>query len=367
MSRAAAAGLLALALGSAVASARAQTRGADVALVRMRLARADSLWAAVSARDSAERQRTYRERLAGRFDSGPVSVMLAGSVGEETGHRVAAGAAGYVGGVIPRAFVASRVVVSFAAAGVDSALRASGLGSRTRIMADVPPQPDSLADGWIVAAALARAYGETLDTTWRAWLPADLGLGWTLRRDGPAAVRDLMRGDTRSGAECLGGNVAACRGWLGLDRDANPYATRYRPEELRRQVAGRYFAWGDARDLAQLCTAGSDDACLRLASRGFIAPVPAGPATRGSLLAFCKGRARTPMLDRTLGDTAGSVGERLARAAGVPEDSLVGAWRIWLLTGGGQPRVTANLRDALPVVFFGGLLLLAAARSGRWR
>jgi hypothetical protein len=363
----AAAGILVLALGAAVQSARAQASGTDAAVTRVRLARAESLWVDFTARDSAAHQRTYRERRATRFDSGPVTALLAGSVGAETGRRMAAGAAGYVGGVIPRKFVASHVVVALAASGVDSVLRASSLGSRIRVTADVATQPDTLADGWVVAAALARAYGETLDATWREWLPSDLGLGWALRRDGSAAVRDLMRGDTHGGAECLGGSVAGCRLWLGLDRDANPYATRYRPAELRRQIAGRYFATGDARNLAQECTAGSDDACLRLASLGFLPAIPAGPAPRGSILAYVKTRTRPAAVERALADTAGSVGDRLARAAGVSEGSLVGGWRIWLLTGGGQPRVTATLRDALPVVFFGGLLLLAAARSGRWR
>jgi hypothetical protein len=360
------AGVLILVLSAATQS-EAQAPRVGTALARTRLARAEALFADIVVRDLANQHRTYRERLATRFDSGPVTTMLAGSVGAETGRRTAAGAAGYVGGVIPQAFVASRVVVALAASGVDSVLRASSLGSRIRVLADVPAQPDTLADGWIVAAALARAYSETLDATWREWLPPDLGLGWTLRRDGSAAVRDLMRGDTHGGAECLGGSVAGCRLWLGLDRDANPYATRYRPAELRRLTAGRYFATGDARNLAQECTAGSDDACLRLASLGFLPAIPAGPVSRGSILAFVKTRTRPAAVERALADTAGSVGDRLARAAGIPEDSLVGGWRIWLLTGGGQPRVTATLRDALPVVIFGGLLLLAAARSGRWR
>jgi len=280
---------------------------------------------------------------------------------------VASGAEGYVGGAIPQVFVASRVVVAIAASGVDSTLRALRLSSRIRVMADVSARPDTLADGWVVAASLARAYRETLDPTWREWLPPDLGLGWTLRRDGPAAVRDMMRGDTRVGADCLGGSVSGCRLWLGLDRDANPFQQRYRPEELRHLVAGRWFEDGSARALAQDCTAGSDDACLRLASLGLLPATPAGPAPRGSILTFVKARTLPAAIERAFADTTGSIGDRLARAAGLPEDSLVGAWRVWLLTGGGQPRVTADLRDALPVVVFGGLLLLAAVRSGRWR
>ncbi len=364
-----AAGLLVLVLGGAVHMAQAQTQvpGAGTVSARALLARVDSLRMQLAQRDSASRRPTYVERRARRFDAGPVAALLPGSVGMETGRRVAAGAERYVGGAIPTEFVASHVVVAFAATGVDSMLRAERLGPRTRLMADVAARPDTFADGWAVAAALATAYGETLDTTWREWLPLDLGVGWTLRRNGRGAVWDLMRGDTRAGAECLAGNVAECRLWLGLDNDASPYRVRYRPKELRRQIGSRWFAWGDARALAHDCTTGSDDACVRVASLGLLPAIPAGPSPRSSMVAFVRAGKSSTALPRAFADSAGSVGDRLARATGLPEDSLVQEWRIWLLTGGGQPRVTADLRDALPVVIFGGLLLLAAARSGRWR
>ncbi len=359
---------LLVALSAAVQVAQAQAPGAGTVRSRALLARAESLWTQLGVRDSASHQRTYRERRARRFDAGPLTVLLPGSVGAETGLRVASGAAGYLGGTIPSEFVSSRVVVvAFAATGVDSVLRVEGLGARNRVMADVAPRPDTLADGWVVAAVLARNYVETLDSAWRNWLPPDLAFGWTLRRDGPAAVRDLMRGDTRAGADCLAGDATGCRLWLGLDGDASPYLVRYGAEGLRRLIAGRYFASSNARGLAHECSAGSDDACVRLASLGFLPATPAGFAPRSSVVGFVRARNRPAALARAFADVTGSVGDRLARASGLPEDSLVKEWRIWLLTGGGQPRVTADLRDALPVVVFGGLLLLAAARSGRWR
>ncbi|MFI5281311.1 MAG: hypothetical protein ACHQU1_12515 [Gemmatimonadales bacterium] len=356
-----------LVFGAAGQVARAQVPGAAATAPRARLARADSMWAEILPRDSLRRGHVDLARRASRFDAGPLTVLLPASVGMETGRRVASGAKGYLDGTIPPEFVGSRVVVALAATGVDSLVRAAQLSSRARVMVDVGAQPDSLADGWAVAAALANDYRATLDTSWREWLPPAAALGWTLRRDGLAAVQELMRGDTRSGADCLAGVVAACRVWLRLDPDTDAYTARYRLADLRRQIVGRWFTSAAWRTLAQVCTAGSDESCLRLASLGLVPAIPAGFSPRGSVLAFVRAQQPPGTIARALADTGGSVGDRLARVGGVPEDSLVTAWRIWLLTGGGQRRVTADLGDALPVALFGGLLLLAAARSGRWR
>jgi hypothetical protein len=88
---------------------------------------------------------------------------------------------------------------------------------------------------------------------------------------------------------------------------------------------------------------------------------------RGSLLRAVRVVHGAAALRRALADTSGSVGVRLARASGVSEDSLLAEWRAWLLTGGGGRRVTADFADGVPVALLGALLLLAAARSGRWR
>jgi len=359
--------LLILVLGGTAPVARAQAPRGGVAVARAKLARAESLLAVVARRDSASRQSLYAARRAVIYEAGAVTAVLPDAVGRETGRLVVSGARRYLDGVVPEQFLSARVAVAYAATGVDSVLRARNLDARARVMADVTPRPDSLSDGWAVAAALARAYAETLDSTWRAWLPPALAVGWTLRRDGPAAVRELMRTDTRSGADCLAGGAGACRLWLGLDADANPYTARYRPEELRRMIVGRWFAVNGAMDLAHQCTTGSDDACVRLASLGLLPPVPAGASPLSSLLVFVRAHGPAGALARALQDTRGSVGDRLGRATGTSPDSLVAGWRIWLLTGGGQPRVTAGWRDVLPVLVFGALLLLAAVRSGRWR
>jgi hypothetical protein len=245
-------------------------------------------------------------------------------------------------------------------------LRAEHLDRRVRIMADISSAPDTLANGLLAADVIGQAYLGTLDEEWRKWLPGDLAIGWTMRVEGGEAVRDLMAGGIRTGARCLAGSAPDCRLWLGLDRDDR--ADRYQPAEIRRLLLAGYW-WPGMRGLARQCADGADDACQTLARRGgYLVPaVPAGLASRGSLIRAVRVCHGDGALRQALVDTTGSVGERLARATHLSEDSLVGEWRSWLLTGGGQPRVTAGVREAVPALIVAGLLLLAAARSGRWR
>jgi len=360
--------LLAIAvLGASAQAAWSQGLRDRDAAIRGLLARAQGLATEIARQDSVVRREQHRERLATRFDAGAVTVILPVSVGNATGRRFAAGAFQLLdsAGVIPWPFVQSRIVVAYAATGVDSVVRAERLERRSRIMADISAAPDSLADGLLAAAVLGNAYLATLDGEWRAWLPGDMAIGWSMRREGTGAARELMAGETRAGARCLGGSVADCRLWLGLDRDSGE--SRYQPAEIRRVLTSRWGTWV-GRGLIGECQAGSDDACEKLVREGrWLQAIPAGPVSRGSLLnAVCRLHG-SEALRRALADTSGSVGERLARGTHLSEDSLVAEWRSWLLTGGGQSPVTADLRDAVPAVLVAALLLLAAARSGRWR
>jgi hypothetical protein len=358
------------AVAAGIQPARAQAiRGRD-APTRALLARAESLEADLGRRDSLARQEHHRQRLATRFDAGAVTVILPASMGDATGRRFASGAHHLLdsSGVIPQRFLASRIVVAYAAVGVDSVVRAERLDRRVRVMADISAAPDTLADGLLAADVLGQSYLGTLDPEWRKWLPTDLAMGWTMRIEGVEAVRDLMAGETRTGALCLAGEEPQCRLWLGLDRERDAHAERYQPAEVRRALLGRYWWRGMGGGLAGQCADGSDEACERLARLGdWIPAVPAGFASRGSLVRAVRTLHGEEALRQALADTAGSLGERLARAAHLSEDSLVGEWRSWLLTGGGQPRVTARVREAVPALVVVSLLLLAAAGSGRWR
>jgi len=354
------------ALGASVQVASAQTPAGRDAGLRALLARAESLAAGIAREDSVAREERHRERLATRYDAGAVTVILPASVGDATGRRFVEGAARILdsAGVIPASFIATRIVVAYAADGVDSLVRATRLDKRVRIGADISAAPDTLADGLLAADVLAQSFRGTLDPEWRKWLPSDMGMGWNMRIEGAEAVRQLMAGEPRVGALCLGGSAAGCRLWLGLDRGAMPYQAA----EIRKLLTAR---WPGNRGVESQCVGGSDNACETLVRDSLlippIPPVPAGAASRGSFLRAVRRLHGEQALRVALADTTGSVGDRLARASHVSEDSLVAEWRSWLLTGGGQPRVTADLRDAVPAVLVAALLLLAAARTGRWR
>jgi hypothetical protein len=328
------------------------------------LARAESLQTQLEREDALERDRASARRRAAPFTAGSLTVLLPALTPDAIGHRIAAGAAAMLNdvGVVPGDFVRSAVVVSTVATSVDSVLRAAGLNGKKRIPLDAGLQPDTLSDDWKVATAVAMAYRSTLDTAWQAWLPWNLIVGWKTARDGRAAARELMAGDTRVGAQCLAGETRACRLWFGLDRDPNPYAARFTPAELRRLTAQRY-TWGNV-PLIKQCLDGSDDACVRA---GAIPDVPAGYEARGSLLRAVVALHGASALQRALVDTTGSLGDRLASGAGLGTDSVVAEWRAWLLTEGGRARVRADAREALPALAFAGFLVLAAAASGRWR
>ena len=356
-------------LAAGAVAARAQTPGERIAATRALLARAEAAQAALARDDSVARAGESVRRRATPYSADALTVLLPAITDDVTGRRIVAGAVAMLDdmGGIPRGFIGSLVLVSDYAMDVDSVLRATGLRSRVRVHLDVGLHPDTLADDWKVATTVGRAFFGSRDREWREWLPWNVSVGWTMARDGQAAIRELMAGDTRAGAKCLAGEARSCRLWLGLDRDANPYAVRFTAAELRRTLAGRFFG-SVGPSLIKDCLAGTDDACVRASSRGDVLPaIPAGYEARASLLRAARALHGPSVLERALADTTGSLGDRLARAAGVGTDSLVSEWRTWLLTAGGMARVRAGAREALPALLFGGLLLAAAAGSGRWR
>jgi hypothetical protein len=364
------AALLALTLGTAGPALRAQVPRGRPSGTRALLARAESLQAQLAERDSLAERAVYQRRLARRFSAGDVTVLLAGTADEVVGTAVAARGWALLDtlGALPRGFAASRVVVDVFALGVDSVLRAEGLSGGERVPADFFPALDTVSGGFVVAMALARAYGAMLDPTWRSWAPAGLTLGWMEGRDGVAARHDLLAGETRVGGKCLEGEVRQCALWLGIDHEDHPFRVRYAPSELRRHLEGRMSRFGPSGATPRQCVNGSDEACIRFAeSTRYVDPIPAPSAARASLLRAVRVLHGAAALRRALADTSGAVGLRLVRASGVSEDSLLAEWRGWLLTGGGRRRVTADVADSVPVAVFGALLLFAAARSGRWR
>lgn len=358
----------ALLLVAAQALAAQQARDPD-ARTRVLLARADSLNARVEAADSARRAEVAAQRRARLASSGDLTIVVWSSVPTDVGAHLAEGASALLDefGAIPAGYV--RRVVAVQALTVDTAgfLSAPAFRGRRRLLIDWATPSDTSGVSWRIASRVAQGYRRTLHQDWHEWLPGDYGLGWTRERNGEGALRTLADDATFVGRECLAGKADACRLWLGVDRDARPFAVRYRPDELRRLAVEQ--SW-DLRNEADYnaCQGGANEACVRLAERRpWLSDIPAPDEARRSLIRAVHALHGAPAVAAALTDTAGSVGTRLARASGVSEDSLMAEWRNWTLSRGRTQRVRAGFGDAASVLATTAVLLIAAARSGRWR
>jgi hypothetical protein len=210
-----------------------------------------------------------------------------------------------------------------------------------------------------------RAYRLSLDDDWRTWLPVDFGLGGWERAPALWAYDELTRSPWSVGVRCVAGEPASCRLWLGIDRDSAPYTMRYSVAELRTYFSAGSQEWYAARsDRGLSCLQGEDAACVEYAMHvGRPQQAPSADAGRKSLVRALHALHGRAAVARALADSVGSIGDRLARAAGINEDSLVREWRYWVLTRGGRPRERSFAADAAPVLFAAGLLLFVATRS----
>ncbi len=287
-------------------------------------------------------------------------------------------------GVVPRSFLTRLVVVWSSAEDTASALAESRFAGLRRAPVGAPlvvyrddrslarrlrtgPEMagSAAALGWMAAAAVLHAYSETLDAEWKSWLPGDYGLRRPATFGEGMAWQTFAPGASAAGRGCLSGKAASCRLWFGLDRDEDPYAVRYSPSDLRAVYWGRWLVNNSLRGRA--CVAGSDSACVAFAREvGQPSPVPADDRARRSLLRAVRDLHGAPAFAAALADTSGSIGQRLARATGASEDSLVVEWRLRVLRQGGAFQSRAGGKEAVPALLFAGVLLLAAAGSGRW-
>lgn len=360
--------VFALGLCALAPALRAQGRAdADAREARL-LARAESLSAVWGARTKAAKAHERAVRRARTVEVQGVAFVVPGTVADSQVGAVADTALGLLHelGAVPRPFLEGSAIVWPGAEGVAEALGGDRYAARRRIVIGGPVIAGVAGSSWSVAIAVLRAYAETLDVEWRAWLPPDYGLQRTAVAGEARAWQTFAPGASAVGGACLSGRAVECRRWLGLDREVDPYAARYRPSELRAIYQHFWLAQGDVRGRA--CVAGSDTACVALAREiGQPPAVPADGGARRSLLRAVHDRYGARALAVALADTAGSLGARLARAAGVNEDALVLEWRRRALDHSGALQSRAGGKEAAPALLLAGVLLLAAAGSGRWR
>jgi len=337
---------------------------------RALLSRAESLLAWSVAKDStllAARRVAWRARLA---EAGGLVLVVPSVVPAENARRALDSAQSLLRefGGIPEAFPRSLVIYNWEARDTGVVLASPVLSARTRVQFPLTPPAFGVGwtvNGWTVAASVLQAYRASLDDDWRTWLPTDFGLGGWERSIAWQAYRELTESPWSVGVRCVSGEPAGCRLWLGIDRDSAPYTTRYSAAELRTYLSSSSQEWHTRRsDRGVACLQGEDAACVEYAIHEQ-RPIqtPAAPVGRRSLLRAVHALHGNTAEARALADSVGPLGDRLARAAGISEDSLVREWRYWVLTRGGRPRERSFAAEAVPVLLAAGLLLFAATRS----
>jgi hypothetical protein len=271
-------------------------------------------------------------------------------------------------GAIPADFVGGLLLADEQVPPFHPALSESSLHGRTMVRMPWGRATDAgIGRGRRVSEPIAGAFWATLDRRWKQWLPYHLGIDWSPRLNGEESLNDLA-GPTASmtGKQCLAGDIRGCRLWLGLDDDSASVTSRYAPAEMQESALRVNQGDVDVRE----CVGGDRASCARafLGHRLYMLPwIPAPDRLRATMLRELSARHGLGAMRRALADTSGTVGARLARAAGVSQDSLITEWRMWVLARGRSDRVEAGFGEFASVLIFLSALLALALRSGRCR
>ena len=221
---------------------------------------------------------------------------------------------------------------------------------------------DVVADR-IVAGASPTIY-RTADQRLQDWAPhANPSI---LEANTVALYTELATSPWRSARECFTGRLDECRRALGISGE-DPVLDWFDASDRRHYVLEylKYLPASQSRFAA--CTGNDDAACIalmRLAPR--VAAPPLSTTTRALLLALALDAGGRNAFDQLLDNPARPLEARLAAAAGIPADSLIGRWRRRVLAV--RPKtVAADERVAWGAVVWSVLFALAALRSSRWR
>ncbi len=253
------------------------------------------------------------------------------------------------------------------------------LGLSVQFTGDVMPgQPSSApyvpagAPVGELAAAIASAASEALwyqvDRPLARWHPAaPLAV--------PASVLarrtfvELVTSDFRSVASCLGGGLEDCHRALGLLADPADLVGQYAPED--RQAFVRRLAQGAVGERAglvgQCLQLGQQEACdALLRGRDWGAMVPLGESPRQLLLSLALREGGPGAMARLLAHPDQPLPARLAAAARLSEDALLGRWlRLARQSRAADHDDTPRL--ALAAFGWSALLFGLAVRTFRWR
>jgi hypothetical protein len=185
----------------------------------------------------------------------------------------------------------------------------------------------------------------------------------------PALFVDLATSPSVVARACLVGSVDACGTALVLTTPNDPATAWYDAGGRRAVVAlvPRDVA-PNLLDLDQCVSKGSDAACLRemRSSKSPDIPPPVGWDSRELLVRLALHLGGPGAFDRLITSAPRPIGERLALAARVPIDSLLGRWRAAVLSS--RPAsVDLTPETAWIALLWGVLFAVFLLRSSRWR
>lgn len=165
------------------------------------------------------------------------------------------------------------------------------------------------------------------------WLGASLRPDVRSEHDRATVYVQLVTAPSDASRRCFLGDVARCVDALGLG-DAAAQLERWYPSagERRSIVTGsfaEYFNHGATAAAFRACASGSDGDCTELLRGlpGGALPRPLGYEARATLVHLALRLGGREAYRRLLANPSGTVGARLAAAAGVPLESVVDRWR----------------------------------------
>lgn len=223
-----------------------------------------------------------------------------------------------------------------------------------------------------ILAGASPAIYRSVDPQLQEWVPHPYA--FTIR--GSTSIRDsipsglfaeLATSPWRSTRECFDGRLDACRRALGIS-GKDPVLDWFDAADRRHYAENHLKSLPASQSRYATCRSGDDAACIalmRLAPRPRPEP-PLGVTTRLLLLALALDAGGRSAFDRLLDRPTDPLDARLAAAAGMPVDSLIGRWRARVIAA--HPKtVAADERAAWGAVAWGVLFALMALRSTRWR
>lgn len=230
---------------------------------------------------------------------------------------------------------------------------------------------DSLAE--VIAAVAGRPFWAGSDSVLTGWRETADPV-WTVREVNLEALYELLVASPWTvPRRCFAGDLAACRSLLALDPAAHVLIASYTPEE-REVMVHRVAALASSRvppEQISACVSGRDPGrCDEVLVAAFPAPWSHGGSlgrpARQALLALALQMRGAGAFDTLVTSVSVPMGERLARTAGVSEDSLVSRWRNSILGARPQP-VTVTPAGGWAAMGWATLLGLLALGSSRWR